>query len=187
MTLFIKNTDSDMIIVQIYVDDIIFSATNPNLCKKFDQLMQEEFEMSMVGELSYFIGLPIKQLEDDIFINQVKYVRDLLKKYDLEGCKKLSTPMATSTKLDADEQDKCVNQKIYRSMIGSLLYLTVSRPDIQFNVCLCARFQANPKESHLIDIKRIFRYLSKIVNVGLQYLRGCEFKLYVYSDTDYAG
>ena len=96
--------------------------------------------MSMVGELSYFLGLHIKQLEDDIFINQAKYVRDLLKKYGIEGCKKLSTPMATSTKLDSDESDKAVDQKMLRGMIGSLLYLTASKPDIQFSVCLCAHF-----------------------------------------------
>ena len=102
--------------------------------------MQEEFEMSMVGELSYFLGLYIKQLEKDIFINQAKYVKDLLKKYGLKGCKKISTPMATSTKLDADESCKTVDQKMYRGMIGSLLYLTVSKPDIQFSVCLCVHF-----------------------------------------------
>ena len=129
-TLFIKSTDSDMIIVQIYVDDIVFGVINLIFCKKFEQLMQEKFEMSMVGELSYFLELHIKQLEDGIFINQTKYMRDLLKKYDLEECKKISTPMATSTKLDADEGGKSVDQKIYRGMIGSLLYLTISRSDI---------------------------------------------------------
>ena len=92
-------------------------------------------------------------------------MEDLLKKYDLEGCKKISTPMATSTKLDANEIGKVVDQKTYRGMIGSLLYLTASRPDIQFSVYLCARFQANPKESHLITVKRIFRYLSETVNI----------------------
>ena len=98
-----------MIIVQIYVDDIIFGATDPILCKEFEQLMQGEFEMSMVGELSYFLGLHIKQMEEGIFINQAKYVKDLLKKYGLEGCKKISTSMATSTKLDADEIGKAVD------------------------------------------------------------------------------
>ena len=96
--------------------------------------------MSMEGKLSYFLGLYIRQMEEGIFINQVKYVKDLLKKYDLERCKKISTPMATSTKIDADEAGKAVDQKTYRGMIGSLLYLTVSRPDIQFCVYLCARF-----------------------------------------------
>ena len=108
-TLFIKNTDSDMIIVQIYVDDIVFGATNPHLYKEFEQLMHGEFEMSMVGELSYFLGLHIRQMDEGIFINQVKYVKDLLKKYGLKGCKKISTPMATSTKLDPDEAGKAVD------------------------------------------------------------------------------
>ena len=143
--------------------------------------------MSMVGELSYFLRLHIRQMEEDIFINQVKYVKDLLKKYGLERCKKISTPMATSTKLDTDEAGKVVDQKIYRGMIGFLLYLTANRPDIQFSVCLCARFQANPKESHLIAVKRIFKYLSEMVNVGLWYPRSCEFTLHAFSDADYAG
>ena len=95
--------------------------------------------------------------------------------------------MATSTKLSADEAGNVVDQKTYRGMIGSLLYLTSSRPDIQFNVCLCARFQANPKESHLIAVKRIFKYLSKTINVGLWYPRGCKFTLHAFSDADYTG
>ena len=143
--------------------------------------------MSMEGELGYFLGLYIRQMDEGIFINQAKYVKDLLKKYGLEGCKKISTPMATSTKLDADEEGKAVDQKTYRGMIGSLLYLTASRLDIQFSVCLCTRFQANPTESHLIAVKRIFRYLSETVNVGLWYPKGCEFTLHAFSDTDYAG
>ena len=114
-------------------------------------------------------------------------MKDLLKKYGLERYKKISTPMATSTKLDADEAGKAIDQKTYRGMIGSLLYLTTSRPDIQFSVCLCTRFQANPKESHLIAVKRIFRYLSEMVIVGLWYPRGCEFTLHAFSDADYAG
>ena len=101
-TLFIKNTDTDMIIVQIYVDDIVFGTTNPHLCKEFEQLMQGEFEMSMIGELSYFLGLHIRQMEEDIFINQTKYVKDLLKKYSLEAYKKISTLMTTSIKLDTE-------------------------------------------------------------------------------------
>ena len=111
--------------------------------------------MSMVGELNYFLRLHIKQLEEGIFINQAKYMKDLLKKYELEGCKKISISMATSIKLDADESSKAVDQKMYRGMIGSLLYLIASRPDIQFSVYLCAYFEANPKESHLIAVKNL--------------------------------
>ena len=94
-------------------------------------------------------------------------MKDLLKKYGLEGYKKIFTPMATPTKIDVDKLGKAVNQKMYQSMIGSLLYLTASRPDIQFSVCLCAHFQANPKESHLIVVKKIFRYLAEMINIRL--------------------
>ena len=106
-------------------------------------------------------------MDEGIFINQAKYVKDLLKKFGLKGCKKISTPMTTTTKLDADESSKAIDQKIYRGMIGSLLYLTVNRLDIQFSVYLCAHFQVNSKESHLITIKRIFRYLFELMNVRL--------------------
>ena len=108
--------------------------------------MQNVFEMSMMGELKFFLGLQIKQTNNGIFINQAKYIKDLLKKFDLEAVKPLSTPMATSTKLDIDEQGKQVDIRKYRGMIGSLLYLTASRPDIMFSVYLCACFQANPKK-----------------------------------------
>ncbi|MCR2847933.1 hypothetical protein KN825_15245, partial [Weizmannia coagulans] len=147
-TLFIKTKDKDMMLVQIYVDDIIFGATKPILCEEFARAMHEEFEMSMMGELNFFLGLQVKQLEEGTFINQSKYIKDL-KKYDMEGAKAKTTPMGSSIKLDKDEIGKEVDQKKYRGMIGSLLYLTASRPDIMYSVCLCARFQACPKESHL--------------------------------------
>ncbi|GAU49150.1 hypothetical protein TSUD_87330 [Trifolium subterraneum] len=113
-------------------------------------LVASEFEMSMMGELGFFLGLQIKQLEDGIFISQEKYVNDLLKKYKMNEAKIMSTPMHPSTSLDKDEKGKDVSEKEYRGMIGSLLYLTASRPDIVFAVALCARFQTSPKESHLI-------------------------------------
>ena len=148
-TLFIKLRENDILIVQIYVDDIIFGATNVSLCEKFAKSMHSEFEMSMMGELNFFLSLQIKQLKEGTFINQAKYIRDLLKKFNLEEVKVKNTPMGSSIKLDMDEKGKSVNQTKYRGMIGSLLYLTTSRPDIMYSVCLCARFQACPKESHL--------------------------------------
>ena len=123
------------------------------------------FEMSMMGELNYFLGLQIKQMSDGIFINQAKYTKELIKKFGLEGVKTSKTPMATITKLDKDEQGTNIDIKLYRSMIGSLLYLTASRPDIMFCVCLCARFQSCPKESHLIAVKRIIRYLKGTIEM----------------------
>ena len=109
--------------------------------------MKNEFEISMMGELNYFLGLLIKQRNDEIFINQAKYTRELIKKFGLEDAKVSKTPMTTTTKLDKDEQGKNVDIKLYRSMIGSLFYLMISRPDSIFSVCLCARFQYCPKES----------------------------------------
>ncbi|KAL4366735.1 hypothetical protein GQ457_05G021070 [Hibiscus cannabinus] len=186
-TLFIKNDGKDILVVQIYVDDIIFGSTNELLCQDFAKLMQGEFEMSMMGELSFFLGLQIKQRNDGIFINQAKYIKEKLKKFGFENVKPQATPMSSSIKLDKDEKGKCVDSKLYRSMIGSLLYLTASRPDIMFSVCLCARFQANPKESHLKAMKRIFRYLQDTPSLGLWYRRDSTFDLHAYSDADYGG
>ena len=173
--------------VQIYVDDIIFGSTDEKLCSNFAKLMQSKYEMSMMGELTYFLGLQVKQVKDGIFISQTKYIYDLLKKFDLTDCSSAKTPMATATKLEVNTKEPKVDISNYRGMVGSLIYLTTSRPDIIFHTCLCARFQADPRESHLIAIKRIFRYLKGTPNLGIWYPReyGCD--LIGYSDADYAG
>ena len=139
-TLFIKKDNHSTLLVQIYVDDIIFGSTNESLCSEFAKTMQGEFEMSMMGELTFFLGLQIKQLKNGIFISQSKYCKELLKRFDMENCKEIATPMGASTYLDKDESGKAVELTKYRGMIGSLLYLTASRPDIIFSVCLCAKF-----------------------------------------------
>ena len=186
-TLFHKKHKNDIILVQVYVDDIIFGSTNDALCARFAKLMQSKYEMSMMGELNFFLGLQVSQKPDGIFICQTKYVRDLLKKYKMEDSTPAKTPMATATKLDQDESGKKVDITHYRGMIGSLLYLTASRPDIMFATCLCARFQADPKESHLIAVKRIFRYLKGTPNLGIWYPKDTGFDLIGYTDSDYAG
>ena len=107
--------------------------------------MQGEFEMSMMGELKYFLGLQIKKEYEGIYISKQKYIGDLHKRFDVQDCKPMATPMSSSTSLDKDELDKAIDNKLYRSMIGSLLYLTTSRPNIMFSVCLCARFNLIPK------------------------------------------
>ncbi|GJR66378.1 retrovirus-related pol polyprotein from transposon TNT 1-94, partial [Tanacetum coccineum] len=155
-TLFTKKKSSNLIIVQIYVDDIIFGSTCQDMCDEFAKIMHDEFEMSMMGELNFFLGLQIKQMEDGIFFNQSKYIKEMLKKFGLEDSKPMKTPMSSDTKLTKDEECESVDSTKYRGMIGSLLYLTASRPDIMFSVCLCARFQEAPKTSHLEAVKRIF-------------------------------
>ena len=143
--------------------------------------------MSMMGELNFLLGLQVYQKSEGIFICQTKYIRDLLKKYVMEDSTPAKTPMATATKLDQDKSGKKVDITLYRGMIGSLLYLTASRPDIMFATCLCARFQADPKESHLIAVKRIFRYLKGTPNLGIWYPKDTGFDLIGYTDSDYAG
>ena len=145
---------------QIYVDDIVFGSTNDLLTNDFAKCMSSEFQMSMVGELSYVLGLQIKQMETEIFISQSKYAKGLVKKFGLESSKHSTTPMSTTTKLSKDESGKDVDQTLFRSMIGSLLYLTASRPDIAFSVGICARYQSCPKESHMAAVKRIIKYVN---------------------------
>ena len=122
--------------------------------------MTKRFEMSMMGELKFFLGFQIKQVKDETFISRTKYTHDMLKKFDMVNAKPIKTPMPTKGHLDLDQGGKDVDQKVYRSMIGSLLYLYASRPDIMLSVCICARFQANPKECHLMAVKRFFSIFS---------------------------
>jgi len=185
-TLFRKEFGRHFILVQIFVDDIVFSATNESLCKEFSELMQEEFKMSMMGKLKFFLGLQIKQCKDRIYIHQQKYIKELLKKFEMEESKSMKTSMHTSCALAKDENGKKVNQTIYKGMIESLLYLTASRLDIMFSICLCARFQSDPKESHLIAVKRIFIYLVGTTNLSLMYKHTDNYRLTGYCNTDYA-
>ena len=186
-TLFIKKAKNDILLVQIYVDDIIFGSTLDSMCKEFEKLMAQKFKMSSMGELTFFLGLQVKQKEDGIFISQSKYVHDILDKFGLKDAKTVSTPMETHKQLQADLEGEDVDIHLYRSMIGSLMYLTASRPDIMFAVCVCARFQANPKMSHLHAVKRIFKYLKRQPKLGLWYPINSEFDLIAYTDSDYGG
>ncbi|XP_050918643.1 secreted RxLR effector protein 161-like [Lathyrus oleraceus] len=143
--------------------------------------------MSMKGKIKYFLGLQIKQLKDVTFINQSKYCKELLKRFDMDSCKAMSTPMGSGTYVDQDKSSVSIDITKYQGMIGSLLYLMASRPDIMFSMCLCVRFQASPKESHLTTVKRIMKYLKGTMNVGLWYPKGSICDLVGYSDSDYAG
>ncbi|CAJ2661709.1 unnamed protein product [Trifolium pratense] len=186
-TLFRKTTKEDILIIQIYVDDIIFGSTNASLCKNFSKIMQDEFEMSMMGELKFFLGIQINQKKEGTYVHQSKYTKELLKKFNLDDCKIMNTPMHSTTNMSKSDDEGKVDQKVYRGMIGSLLYLTASRPDILFSVCLCARFQSDPRESHLTAVKRIFRYLKGTTNLGLLYKKSNDYVLNGFCDADYAG
>ncbi|GJT90287.1 retrovirus-related pol polyprotein from transposon TNT 1-94 [Tanacetum coccineum] len=185
-TLFITKHGEDILLVQIYVDDIIFGSTNPKLSKRFEKLMHSKFDMSMMGELKFFLGIQIHQSPRGIFINQAKYPQEILKKHGMTSCDSIGTPMATKH-LDADLSVTPVDQTKYRSMVGALMYLTASRLDIVHATCYCARYQAKPTEKHLTAVKRIFRYLKDSINMGLWYPKDTGFKLTTFSDSDHAG
>ncbi|GJY88763.1 putative ribonuclease H-like domain-containing protein [Tanacetum coccineum] len=166
-TLFIKKDKGDILLVQVYVDDIIFGSTKKSLCDEFEGLMHKRFQISSIGELTFFLGLQVQQKEDGIFISQDKYVAEILKKFDFATVKTASTPMEPNKALVKDEEADNVDVHLYRSMIGSLMYLTASRLDIMFVVCAYARFQVTPKTLHLHAVKRIFRYSKGQPKLGL--------------------
>ncbi|GKE68322.1 putative ribonuclease H-like domain-containing protein, partial [Tanacetum coccineum] len=178
-TLFIKRVKDDILLVQVYVDDIIFGSTKKSLCIDFEQIMHKRF--------TFFLGLQIKQKEDGIFISQDKYVGEILKKFSFSSIRTDSTPMETNKALIKDEDSEDVDVYLYKSMIGSLMYLTSYRPDIMFSICACSRFQVQPKVSHLNAVKMIFRYLKGRPNLGLWYPKDSPFILEAFLDSDYAG
>ncbi|GJU96424.1 retrovirus-related pol polyprotein from transposon TNT 1-94, partial [Tanacetum coccineum] len=166
-TLFIKCFDDDILVVRVYVDDIIFGSTHPRYTQLFFNLMKSRFEMSMMGEMTFFLGLQVNQSPRGIFINQSNYVLEILKKYGIESCDPVGTPIEIKDKLYLDQNGTLVDATKYHSMIGALMYLTSSISDIVHATCLCARYQAKPTEKHLKEVKRIFRYLRGTVNMGL--------------------
>ncbi|GKA61725.1 putative ribonuclease H-like domain-containing protein [Tanacetum coccineum] len=161
-------------VYKVYVDDIIFGSTKKEMSIEFEKLMHDKFQMSSMGELSFFLGLQVKQKSDGIFISQDKYVAEILKKFDFASVKTASTLMETNKALIKDEEVEDVDVHLYR-------------PDIMFVVCACARFQVTPKASHLHDVKRIFRYLKGQPKLGLWYPKDSPFNLEAFSDSDYAG
>nr|GFA99901.1 retrovirus-related Pol polyprotein from transposon TNT 1-94 [Tanacetum cinerariifolium] len=186
-TLFIRRNGNDLLLVQIYVDDIIFAASTPKLCDLFAKLMCSKLKISVMGKISFFLGLQISQNPRGIFINQSKYALESLKKYGFESCDPVDILMVEKSKLDEDKEGKVIDPSHYRGMIGTLLYLTASRPDLYFAICMYARYQARPTKKHIHALKRIFRYLRETVNQGLWYLKDSSVALTAFADAVHAG
>nr|GEU63409.1 putative ribonuclease H-like domain-containing protein [Tanacetum cinerariifolium] len=186
-TLFIKKEKKDIMLVQVYVDDIIFGSTKKSWCDEFEELMKNRFQMSSMGELTFFLRLQVKQKEYGIFISWDKYFAEILKKFHFLNVKTASNPIETQKPLVKDEEVADVDVHLYRSMIGSLIYLTAFKPDIMFAVYACSRFQVTSKTSHLHAVKRIFRYLKGQPELGLWYPKVSSFDLEAYSDSNYSG
>jgi hypothetical protein len=186
-TLFTFNYGTDFLLIQIYVDDIIFGASSHTLMSRFQEMMESEFQMFMMGELSFFLGVQVKQMKQGTFVHQAKYTKDLMKKFNMAQLKLVSTLMSSTASLGSDEDGEAVDQREHMSMIGFLLYLTAIRPDIQFTVGLCVSFQASPRSSHRTAIQWIFRYLKHTPKFGIWYSASSSLDLVGFSDTDFAG
>jgi hypothetical protein len=176
-----------LVIVEIYIDDIIFGSDVENLSKQFVECMKNEFEMSMLGKMRFFLGLQINQSDKGIFISQTKYIHEMLKKFQMHDRKPLGTHMVTGCKLSKFDDFEEVEKTMYISMIGSLLYATATRPNTMHAVCQVGRFQASPKASHLLAVKRIFRYLKGTTDFGLWYPTGNQLDLHDFTYVDWAG
>jgi len=147
--------------------------------------MQQEFKMSLLGELTYFLSLQVRQTKDGIFLSQTKYLKQILKKYGMEDSKPVCTPMITGCSISFNDESPVVNQPTYRSMIGSMLYLTGTEPDIMHAVGIIGRFQANPKESHLQEVKRMIKYLQGTQDFGQWYPKNTYVTLHAYTNSDW--
>jgi hypothetical protein len=185
-TLFTLNHGTDFLLVQIYMDDVIFGGSSHTLLSRFQEMMESEFQMSMMGELTFFLGIQVKQTKQDTFVHQAKYTKDLMKKFNMMELKPVSTLMSSAASLGPDEDGKTVDQREYMSLIGSLLYLTATQPDIQFAVGLCTRFQTSPRSSHRMTVQRVFRYLKHIPEFGIWY-SASSLDLVGFFDADFAG
>ncbi|GJU30048.1 retrovirus-related pol polyprotein from transposon TNT 1-94 [Tanacetum coccineum] len=163
-TLFTRKTEKHILLVQIYVDDIIFASTDRKACDIFSNEMSLKFQMSMMGQMSFFLELQVSQSPRGIFINQSKFALEILKKFGIDSCDPVDTPMVDRLKLDEDPLWIPVDKTRFRCMVSSLMYLTASRPDLVFAVCMCARYQASPTKKHLEALKRVFRYLRGTIN-----------------------
>jgi hypothetical protein len=149
--------------------------------------MDSKFQISMMGELTFFLGIQVKQTKHGTFVHQVKYMKDLMKKFNIPELKPVSTPISSAALLGPDEDGEAVDQREYRSMIGSLLYLTTTQPNIQFTVGLCACLQASPRSSHRTVVQRIFRYLKHTPELRIWYSASSSLDLVGFSNADFAG
>nr|GEU49643.1 retrovirus-related Pol polyprotein from transposon TNT 1-94 [Tanacetum cinerariifolium] len=184
-TLFIRRFDDNILVVEVYVDYIVFGSTNPRYAQLFSDLRKTRFKMLMMGEMTFFLSLKVNQSPCGIFINQSNYVLEILKKYGMETCDFVGTLMEIKDKLDLDQNGTLVDATKYRNMIGALMYLMSSIPDIVHATYLCAWYQAKPTEKHLMEVKRIFRYLWGTINMGLWYTKDFGFELIGFLDADY--
>jgi uncharacterized protein len=180
-----KNHRGEFLIICLYVDDLLYIENNSEMFKEFKQSMFREFEITDNGLMSYFLGIEVKQQHDGIFISQKKYMNEILEKFKMESCNSMSTLVETSIKLLKEGDGRVIEPTLYKSLVGSLRYLTITRPDIVYRVGLVSRYMETPMENHWLATKRILRYIKGTLNLGFFYAYGDEAKLVSYSDSDW--
>ena len=186
-TLYIKRQNNDVLIVSLYVDDLLLTGNNALLVEDFKQEMMKGFEMTDLGLMTFFLGMEIKKAEREVFICQKKYAKEILKKFKLEECKAASTPMNQKEKLCKENGADKVDEGYFRSLIGCLMYLTATRPDILNVVSILSRFMHCASELHLRSAKRVIRYIKGTSDFGVKFTRSKEFKLVGFSNSDWGG
>jgi hypothetical protein len=183
--LYFKVEDGEPVILLLYVDDLFLTGAE-NLITECKRKLAAEFEMKDLGMMHYFLGLEVWQRSDGIFLNQGKYVVEILKRFEMLDCKAMVTPMVSNLKLLQDTTSEIVDSTLYRQIVGSLMYLTNTRPDICFVVNTLSQHLEQPRQVHLVATKHVLRYLKGTLDHGLWYRSDHEFGLYGYSDSDWA-
>ncbi|KAL4387066.1 hypothetical protein GQ457_09G030440 [Hibiscus cannabinus] len=182
-----KEKNAYLLVISLYMDDFLVMGSNGKAVSEFKLSMQKEFEMSDLGLMSYFLGMEINQSKAGIFMSQNKYALDVLKKFKLESCKGVDSPLPSNLKLSKNDGEKLYDPSIFRSIVGSLLYMTATRPDLMFPATLLSRFLSSPTDVHLGVAKRVLRYVKSTLGEGLNYLKMDNVVLTGYSDNDWAG
>ncbi|XP_071695649.1 uncharacterized mitochondrial protein AtMg00810-like [Rutidosis leptorrhynchoides] len=172
---------------KVYVDDIIFGSTDQKMVDEFQDVMQKRFKMSSLGAINFFLGLQVDQTEKGIFLHQSKYVAGILSLFKMEDERIAKNPLSVNHGITPENTGPKVNPTLYRTIIGSLMYLTASHPDIMSATCFCARYQAQPNVNHMLAAKKIMRYMKRSPSLGLWYPRKDGFDLTAFSDSDYGG
>ena len=175
-----------MLIVVLYVDDVIFIGNDDYLIENFKIVTKDEFEMTDMGLLRYFLGIEVEQNENGIFISQEKYVNEVLERFNMQECKAAITPTVMGLKLSKDDNNKDFDPSSYKIIVGSLMYLTATRLDIMHVVSFISRFMERPKEAQWQDAKIILRYVKGTKRYGILYTTSENSELIGYIDSDWA-
>ncbi|KAI6694933.1 hypothetical protein NL676_022643 [Syzygium grande] len=176
-TIYVQKLVSDLVVVSLYVDDMLVIGSNSAQITAIKQEMMKMFEMTDLGEMSYFLGMEVRQTQNEVFICQKKYLKEILKRFNMEECKSVSTPMRQKEKLQKKDGSKLADERVYRSLIGCLMYLTSTRPDIMFTISVLSRFLNCASELQMVAAKRVLRYLKGTFSYGIKFCRIREFKL----------